>query len=54
MEIKRAYKLIYRANLPLEQAKQELAQMEAKSADAAQYIRMLREFIEASARGIIR
>jgi UDP-N-acetylglucosamine acyltransferase len=54
MEIKRAYKVIYRAGLPLEEAKQQLADMEAKSAHSAEHIRLLREFIEASARGIIR
>jgi UDP-N-acetylglucosamine acyltransferase len=53
MEIKRAYKMIYRANLPLEQAKQELAQMEANPPIRPSTSACC-EFIEASARGIIR
>jgi UDP-N-acetylglucosamine acyltransferase len=52
--IKRAYKAVYRAGLPLEEAKLELAQQEQATPDAAPHIRLMREFIEASARGIIR
>ena len=54
MEIKRAYKVIYRAKLPLEEAVAELAAMEAASADGAGHLRLLREFIASSPRGIIR
>jgi UDP-N-acetylglucosamine acyltransferase len=54
MAIKRAYKLIYRAGLSLEEAKAALRAEEEKTPDAAMYLRQLREFIEASPRGIIR
>jgi UDP-N-acetylglucosamine acyltransferase len=54
MAIKRGYKLIYRSGLPLEEAKAGLLAEELKSPDAAIYLRQLREFIEASPRGIIR
>jgi UDP-N-acetylglucosamine acyltransferase len=52
--IKRGYKLIYRAGLPLEEAKTALAAEEQRSPYAALYLRQLREFIEASPRGVIR
>ena len=52
--IKRGYRLLYRAGLPLEDAKAALAAEEQRSPDAASYLRQLREFIEASPRGIIR
>lgn len=52
--IKRAYRTIYRSGLPLEEAKAALLVEEEKSPDAATYLRQLREFIEASPRGIIR
>jgi len=52
--IKRAYKLIYRAGLSLDDAKAALLLEEGKSPDAAQHIRLLREFLENNTRGIIR
>jgi len=52
--IKRGYRLLYRAGLPLEEAKAALQAEEAKSPDAAVYLRQLREFVAHSARGIIR
>ncbi len=52
--IKRGYRLLYRANLPLAEAKQALLAEEQNSAVASQYLRQLREFVEASPRGIIR
>lgn len=52
--IKRAYKLIYRAGLSLDDAKAALAQEEHNSPAAAGHIRQLREFLENSSRGIIR
>lgn len=52
--IKRAYRTIYRSGLPLEEAKAALQTEEEQSPDAAVYLRQLREFIEASPRGIIR
>ncbi|MDY7548841.1 acyl-ACP--UDP-N-acetylglucosamine O-acyltransferase [Glaciimonas sp. CA11.2] len=54
MTIKRAYRLIYRSGLPLEEAKAALEAEELKSPDSAEYVRMLREFISSSQRGIIR
>lgn len=54
MAIKRGYKLIYRAGLPLDAAQSALQEQESKSPDAAQYLRLLREFIASSSRGIIR
>jgi UDP-N-acetylglucosamine acyltransferase len=54
MGIKRGYKIIYRSGMPLEEAKAALLAEEEKSPDAAVYLRQLREFIEASPRGIIR
>jgi UDP-N-acetylglucosamine acyltransferase len=52
--IKRAYKLIYRSSLSLEEAKNALTKEEASAPDAAPHIRMLREFLENNTRGIIR
>ncbi|PUA19379.1 acyl-ACP--UDP-N-acetylglucosamine O-acyltransferase [Glaciimonas sp. PCH181] len=54
LTIKRAYKLIYRSSLPLAEATAALEAEEMKSSDSAQYLRMLREFIGSSSRGIIR
>lgn len=52
--IKRAYRTIYRSNLSLDEAKAALAQEEAANADAAPHLKLLREFVESSTRGIIR
>jgi UDP-N-acetylglucosamine acyltransferase len=52
--IKRGYRIVYRAGLPLDEAKAALQTEEDNSPDAAQYLRQLREFIESSSRGIIR
>lgn len=55
MAIKRAYKLVYRAGLSMDEAVAALKQEEQKSADCAEPIRSLREFVEsATSRGIIR
>lgn len=54
LAIKRAYKIVYRSKLSLEAASAALAAEEAKTPDAAQYIRMFREFVTTSPRGIIR
>ncbi|MFI4938837.1 MAG: acyl-ACP--UDP-N-acetylglucosamine O-acyltransferase [Burkholderiales bacterium] len=54
MAIKRGYRLIYRSGLPLEEARAALLAEEKKTPDAALFLRQLREFIEASPRGIIR
>jgi len=54
MAIKRGYKLIYRAGLPLDAAQSALLEEESKAPQAAPYLRLMREFIAASSRGIIR
>jgi UDP-N-acetylglucosamine acyltransferase len=54
MAIKRAYKIVYRAKLSLEDATAALIEEEQKSPDAAAHIRLFREFVSASPRGIIR
>ncbi len=52
--IKRAYKVIYRSGLSLDEAKAALTTEEAKDASSAPHIRLLREFLENNTRGIIR
>lgn len=52
--IKRGYRILYRSNLALEEAKEALEAEEGKTPEAAAYLRQLREFIASSARGIIR
>lgn len=52
--IRRAYKLIYRSGLSLEDAKTALANEEAKVPEAAAHIRLLHEFLMNNTRGIAR
>lgn len=52
--IRRAYKIIYRSNLSLEEAKVALAGEEAADAHAAPHLRLMREFLDSNTRGIIR
>jgi len=52
--IKRAYKLIYRAGLSLDEAKAALVQEETTAPVSATHVRLLREFLENNTRGIIR
>lgn len=52
--IKRAYKIIYRSNLPLKTALLELQKQEDMFSKFADLIRLLRIFITTSNRGIIR
>ena len=52
--IRTAYKLIYRSNLTLEQAKAALAVEELESPEAALQIRAMREFLDRATRGIVR
>ncbi|HVL76402.1 MAG TPA: acyl-ACP--UDP-N-acetylglucosamine O-acyltransferase [Noviherbaspirillum sp.] len=52
--IRRAYKLIYRSNLSLDEAKSALAREEADAPESAVHLRRLREFLENNTRGIIR
>lgn len=54
MAIKRGYRIVYRSGLSLDEAKAALQEEEQKSPDAAVYLQQLREFIDASPRGIIR
>jgi UDP-N-acetylglucosamine acyltransferase len=52
--VRNAYKIIYKSKLTLEQAKVALAEAEANSQDAASYLRMIREFLDGTTRGIVR
>jgi UDP-N-acetylglucosamine acyltransferase len=50
LEIKRAYKVLYRNSLTLEEAKLELAMMKSRCSE----IGLLTDFLDTSTRGIIR
>lgn len=52
--IRRAYKLIYRAGLSLEDAKAALVREELAAPESASHLRLLREFLDSSTRGIVR
>lgn len=52
--IRNAYKTIYKSKLTLEEAKAALAEEETKSPDSASYLRMIREFLNGTTRGIVR
>ncbi len=52
--IRRAYKSIYKVGLSLEDAKQALAQEEINSPASAAHLRLMREFLDTSTRGIVR
>ncbi|SNS77162.1 acyl-[acyl-carrier-protein]--UDP-N-acetylglucosamine O-acyltransferase [Noviherbaspirillum humi] len=52
--IRNAYKLIYKSGLTLEEAKQALAAEEGKVADGADSLKLMREFLETTTRGIVR
>ncbi len=52
--IRRSYKLIYKSGLSLEEAKVALLGEETEAGDSAPYVRMLREFLDTTTRGIIR
>lgn len=54
VDIRNAYKLIYKSGLTLEEAKAALAKAEADSPDSADYLRMMREFLNSTTRGIVR
>ncbi|SFB20197.1 acyl-[acyl-carrier-protein]--UDP-N-acetylglucosamine O-acyltransferase [Collimonas sp. OK607] len=54
MTIKRAYRIIYRSGLALEDAMAALAQEELKVPDSAAYLKLMRDFVATSSRGIIR
>jgi len=53
-DIRNAYKLIYKSGLTLEEAKAALATVEADSPGSAVYLRMMREFLNSTTRGIVR
>jgi UDP-N-acetylglucosamine acyltransferase len=52
--IRTAYKLIYKSGLTLEQAKAALADEESKQPDSADYLGLIRGFLDSSTRGIVR
>ncbi|MET3131895.1 UDP-N-acetylglucosamine acyltransferase [Oxalobacteraceae bacterium GrIS 1.11] len=52
--IRAAYKLIYRSNLTLEEAKAALFEEEMAALEAAPQIRAMREFLNGASRGIVR
>jgi UDP-N-acetylglucosamine acyltransferase len=52
--IRNAYKLIYKSGLTLDEAKAALAKAETDTPDAAVHLRMMREFLDGSTRGIVR
>jgi len=52
--VRAAYKLIYRSNLTLEEAKAALFEEEMASPEAAEQIRAMREFLNGASRGIVR
>lgn len=54
LAIRRAYKLIYKSGLSLEEAKLALAQEELNAPATAPSLALMREFISSSSRGIIR
>jgi UDP-N-acetylglucosamine acyltransferase len=53
-DIRQAYKLIYKSGLTLDEAKAALAQEEASKPESAAHLRMMREFLDATTRGIVR
>jgi UDP-N-acetylglucosamine acyltransferase len=53
-DLRNAYKLIYKSGLTLEQAKAALAQEETAKPGSASVIRMMRDFLDGSTRGIVR
>jgi UDP-N-acetylglucosamine acyltransferase len=53
-EIRNAYKLIYKSGLTLEEAKAALTTSENDCPASASHLRMMREFLDNSTRGIVR
>jgi UDP-N-acetylglucosamine acyltransferase len=53
-DIRNAYKLIYKSGLTLEQAKAALDTEAAGAADSSDYLRMMRDFLDSTTRGIVR
>jgi len=52
--IRNAYKLVYRSNLTLEEAKAELAKLQAAAPDAAAQVGAMLDFLGSASRGIVR
>jgi UDP-N-acetylglucosamine acyltransferase len=52
--IRNAYKTIYKSHLTLDEAKAALLEAENDSTESAAYLRMMREFLDGSTRGIVR
>jgi UDP-N-acetylglucosamine acyltransferase len=52
--VRNAYKIIYKSQLTLEQAKAALAEAETNSPEAASHLGMMREFLNGTTRGIVR
>ena len=53
-DIRHAYKLIYKSNLTLEEAKTALAKEEIDKPMSAASLRLMREFLDGATRGIVR
>jgi UDP-N-acetylglucosamine acyltransferase len=53
-DIRNAYKLIYKSGLTLDEAKAALLKAEADAPESADYLRMMREFLGSTTRGIVR
>jgi UDP-N-acetylglucosamine acyltransferase len=53
-DIRTAYKLIYKSNLTLDEAKAALFAEEADAPDSAAPLRLMREFLDSATRGIVR
>lgn len=53
-DIRSAYKIIYKSGLTLEEAKAALAKAESDAPDSAAYLRMMRQFLNGTTRGIVR
>ena len=52
--LRQAYKVLYKSGLTLEEAKTALQSEEDSQPEHAAHIRLLREFLEISSRGIVR
>ncbi len=53
-DIKRAYKTVYRSDLPLEEAKTKLLEEAKASEEAGEYLQQMYQFIDTSERGLLR
>jgi UDP-N-acetylglucosamine acyltransferase len=52
--LRKAFKLIYKSNLTLDEARAALAAEEAAAPPSAAHLRLIREFLDSSTRGIVR